>query len=150
MSLKTIIVLYKEKESKITLNLEEITSYSLLKQKILSFYNELNTSFTYHLMAINTSNPYTLLDEENFNQIINEKIEGDELKLFLNKINPEEANNKDDCDYNKIMEENDDDFIIDNEEKYKNDTNKEENKDKNIIDNDINNNINIDKKLKIN
>ena len=151
MSLKTIIVLYKEKESKITLNLEEITSYSLLKQKILSFYNELNTSFTYHLMAINTSSPYTLLDEENFNQIINEKIEGDELKLFLNKINPEEANNKDNSDYNKIMEENDDDFIIDNEKEDKNDSNKKENKDKNIIDNDINNNnIDIDKQLKIN
>ena len=48
MSFKTIIVLYKEKESKISLNLEEITSYALLKQKILSFYNELNTPFTDH------------------------------------------------------------------------------------------------------
>ena len=139
MSLKTIIVLYKETESKISLNLEEITSYTLLKQKILSFYNELNTPFTYHLMAINTSNPYTLLDEENFNQIINEKSEGDELKLFLNKINPEEINNKDD-------DEKDEDFIIDNGEENKNDLNK----DGNIISNDINNNIDIDKQLKIN
>ena len=139
MSFKTIIVLYKETEYKISLNLEEITSYALLKQKILSFYNELNTPFTYHLMAINTSNPYTLLDEENFNQIINEKIEGDELKLFLNKINPEEINNKDD-------DEKDEDFIIDNGEENKNDLNK----DGNIISNDINNNIDIDKQLKIN
>ena len=68
----------------------------------------------------------------------------------MNKINPEEVNNKDDSDYNKILEENDDDFIIDNEEGNKNDLNKEEKKDKNIIDNDINNNINIDKQLKIN
>ena len=145
MSLKTIIVLYKEKESKISLNLEEITSYSLLKQKILSFYNELNTPFTYHLMAINTSNPYTLLEEDNFNQIINEKIEGDDLKLFLNKIIPEEINNIDNYDNN---EEKDEDFIIDNSEE-----NKEENKDNNLNNlniNDMGNNEEIDKQLKIN
>ena len=156
MSQKTIIILYNEKESKIDINLEEINSYSLLKQKILSFYNELNTPFTYHLMAINTSSPYTLLDEENFNQILNEKIEGEELKLFLNKIIPEDTN----IDIIKENNENkidieDDDFIFESGEDDKNNNlniNKEEIKQEEKKEEIINiNNIDDDsKQLKIN
>ena len=161
MSLKTIIILYKEKESKIELNLSEINNYNLLIKHILSFYNESDTVFTFHLMTINSSNPYTLLDEENFNQIMNEEIEGDSLKLFLNKINPEEINadtNNND-DYNiKNVDEKDDDFIIDEgeddnikinkEEIRKEEIKKEEKEKDNII--NINNNDEIDKQLKIN
>ena len=55
MSKKTIIILHNEKESKIELNLEEITSYSILKKQILDFYKESDDNVIYHLMAINSS-----------------------------------------------------------------------------------------------
>ena len=156
MSKRTIIILYKEKESKIELNLEEITSYSILQKKILDFYKESDNNVIYHLMAINSSNPYTLLEEENFNQILNEKIEGEDLKLFLNKINPESIN---DGITNKKVEyasneiNNDEDFIIETDENDNKNKNEQEEK----IDININNNTNIinendgdiDKQLKI-
>ena len=149
MSSKTIIVLYQDKESKIVLNLDEINSYLILKQKILSFYNESNSSFTFHLMAINSSSPYTLLEEDNFKQILNETIEGEDLKIFLNKIIPEEMNNNIE---NKNVED-DEDFIIEegddnNNLNINNEKNKsEEKKDDNL---NINNNNEIDKQIKIN
>ena len=156
MSKKTIIILYKEKESKIELNLEEITSYSILQKKILDFYKESDVNVTYHLMAINSSNPYTLLEEENYNQILNEKIEGEDLKLFLNQINPEIINSDNDnrkVEYASNENNNDEDFIIETEEDVNKNKNKNEQKEK--IDMNINNNINnegdgdIDKQLKI-
>ena len=153
MSLKPIIVLYNEKESNIELNLEEITSYSLLIQKILSFFNESNMSFTYHLMSINTSNPYTLLEEENYKEILNEKIEGEDLKLFLNKINPEDLNsneiinneiNIDNIKNNEGDNGEDEDFILDDDNNNPNNINKKE---ENIINSDNNNEV--DTQLKI-
>ena len=119
MSKKTIIILHNEKESKIELNLEEITSYSILKKKILDFYEESDDNVTYHLMAINSSNPYTLLEEENYNQILNEKIEGEDLKLFLNKISPESINNDNSnrkVEYASNEFNNDEDFVIETDE----------------------------------
>ena len=153
MSLKPIIVLYNEKESNIELNLEEITSYSLLIQKILSFFNESNMSFTYHLMSINTSNPYTLLEEENYKEILNEKIEGEDLKLFLNKINPEDLNsneiinneiNIDNIKNNEGDNEEEEDFILDDDNNNPNNINRKE---ENIINSDNNNEV--DTQLKI-
>ena len=121
MSSKTIILLYKEQESKIDINLSEINTYSLLLKHILSFYNESDIMYTFHLMAINSSTPYTLLDEENFNQIMNEEIQDDHLKLFLNKINPTDMN-----DDIKDADEKDDDFVIDEGDDDNNKINKEE------------------------
>ena len=115
-------MLFKEKETKIELNLEEITSYAILKEKILDFFKESDTNIIYHIMAINSSNPYTLLEEENFSQILNEKIEGEDLKLFLNKINPVEINNDmNTTEQNRKVEyalnvNDDEDFVIENDE----------------------------------
>ena len=153
MSSKTIILLYKEQESKIDINLSEINTYSLLLKHILSFYNESDIMYTFHLMAINSSTPYTLLDEENFNQIMNEEIQDDHLKLFLNKINPTDMN-----DDIKDADEKDDDFVIDegdddnnkiNKEEVKQEEKKQEEKENDNKIN-INNNDEIDKQLKIN
>jgi len=160
MSKKTIIILHNEKESKIELNLEEITSYSILKKKILDFYEESDDNVTYHLMAINSSNPYTLLEEENYNQILNEKIEGEDLKLFLNKISPESINNDNSnrkVEYASNEFNNDEDFVIETDENDDKNKNEKEEKIDININNNINNNINInnegdsdvDKQLKI-
>ena len=171
MSKKPIIILYNEKESKIELNLEEITSYSMLQKTILDFYKEADTNVIYHIMAINSSNPYTLLEEENYSQILNEKIEGEDLKLFLNKINPEMINsdidntntntntnntNKRIVEYASNDNNNDEDFFIETEENDNKEKNEKEEKEEKIdINININNNINndgdgdIDKQLKI-
>ena len=156
MSQKSIIVLYNEKESKIELNLEEITSYSILLNKILSFYKEPSTS-SYHLMAINSSSPYTLLDEENYSKILNEKIVDDDLKLFLNKLNQDNINNdlsqnKSSNEYKSIEdavydEAEDEDFVIENDESNKDEIKLEEKKDE--IENINNNSNDIDTQLKI-
>ena len=156
MSQKSIIVLYNEKESKIELNLEEITSFSILLNTILSFYNEPKTS-SYHLMAINSSSPYTLLDDENYSKILNEKIVDDDLKLFLNKLNQDDTNqNKSSNEYKSIEdavynEADDEDFVIENDESNKDVIKPEEKKEENVNINIINNNnINeIDTQLKI-
>ena len=144
-------MLFKEKETKIELNLEEITSYAILKEKILDFFKESDTNIIYHIMAINSSNPYTLLEEENFSQILNEKIEGEDLKLFLNKINPDEINNDMNTnEQNRKVEyalnvNDDEDFVIENDEDDNKRENEQEEK-KEINDNDGD----IDKQLKIN
>ena len=144
-------MLFKEKETKIELNLEEITSYAILKEKILDFFKESDTNIIYHIMAINSSNPYTLLEEENFSQILNEKIEGEDLKLFLNKINPDEINNDmNTIEQNRKVEyalnvNDDEDFVIENDEDDNKRENEQEEK-KEINDNDGD----IDKQLKIN
>ena len=144
-------MLFKEKETKIELNLEEITSYAILKEKILDFFKESDTNIIYHIMAINSSNPYTLLEEENFSQILNEKIEGEDLKLFLNKINPDEINNDmNTTEQNRKVEyalnvNDDEDFLIENDEDDNKRENEQEEK-KEINDNDGD----IDKQLKIN
>ena len=159
MSQKSIIVLYNEKESKIELNLEEITSYTILLNKILSFYKEPKTS-SYHLMAINSSSPYTLLEEENYSKILNEKIVDDDLKLFLNKLNQDDISQNKSNNENKTIEDvvyneaDDEDFVIENDESNKDIIKPEEKKEENENVNNINiiNNINIneiDTQLKI-
>jgi hypothetical protein len=111
-------------------------------------------------MAINSSNPYTLLEEENYNQILNEKIEGEELKLFLNKISPESINNDNSnrkVEYASNEFNNDEDFVIETDENDDKNKNEKEEKIDININNNINNNINInnegdsdvDKQLKI-
>ena len=149
-------MLFKEKETKIELNLEEITSYAILKEKILDFFKESDTNIIYHIMAINSSNPYTLLEEENFSQILNEKIEGEDLKLFLNKINPVEINNDmNTTEQNRKVEyalnvNDDEDFVIENDEDDNKHENEQEEKKEININNDNNNDDDIDKQLKIN
>ena len=46
-------------------------------------------------MTINSLEPYTLLDANNYMQIMKEQIIGDDLKLFSNKINIDPIENTD-------------------------------------------------------
>ena len=146
---KIITILYNNNETKIEINLNEVISLSSLKEKILSFLKETNDSSSYNLMSINTSNPYTLLDEENYSQILKEEIVGEDLKLFLNKnnIDIDDSNNINmdiNKDNNKIEENlydnnDDDDLVIEKEE--------EENSNNNINNNDEINQLKINENI---
>ena len=161
MSQKTIIILYNGVETKMEINLEEINNYDLLMDKIHPIITDFNPSTCYNLMAINTSEPYTILDSDNYMKIMQEQISGDDLKLFLNKINidsnentdnnnnpPLESNNV--VDLGQDGDDDDEDFVIEKEEEKKENENiniTNEEKDKNNIDKDskIDENININK-----
>ena len=69
MSKKTIIILYNGVETKMEINLEEINNYDLLMEKIHPIITDFNPSTVYNLMAINTSDPYIILDSDNFMKI---------------------------------------------------------------------------------
>ena len=159
MSQKTMSVLYNGIENKLDINLEETNTYELLMMKMHSIITDFNPSLTYNLMTINTSEPYTLLDSDNYMKIMKEEIVGDNLKLFLNKINMDFIDNSDNLNdasplNNNVNsgqdeDEDDDDFIIEQDENNKNENKEEikEEKDKNNIDKDskIDENININK-----
>ena len=150
MSQKTIIILYNGVETKMEINLEETNNYDLLMDKIHPIITDFNPSTCYNLMAINTSEPYTILDSDNYMKIMQEQISGDDLKLFLNKINidsnentdnnnnpPLESNNV--VDLGQDGDDDDEDFVIEKEEEKKENENiniTNEEKDKNNIDKD--------------
>ena len=147
MSQKTISVLYNGIENKLEINLEETNTYELLMMKMHSIITDFNPSLTYNLMTINTSEPYTLLDSDNYMKIMKEEIAGDNLKLFLNKINIDSIDNSDNLNdapsplNNNVNsgqdeDEDDDDFIIEQDENNKNENKeeiKEEKENNNII-----------------
>ena len=164
MSQKTILIFYSGEEKKLEINIDETNSYDLFMVKIHSLINDYDSSKTYQLMAINTSEPYTLLSEDNYMKIMKENINDDDLKLFLDKkdINSDENNENNQntninnppvpaiIPDNKINEnedeDDDEDFVIEKE-------NKED--EKNEKDKNENNKINeeskeeIDKQIKI-
>ena len=83
-------------------------------------------------MPINTSMPYILIDQNNFINIISEKIKDENLKLFMNKKEKEdETENNNDLNMRKENEnkrkkdDNDDDFSDNEEEIILNKENKE-------------------------
>lgn len=164
MSQKTVIILYNGEETKMEFNLEEINTYDLLMSKIQSTINENNPSLHYNLMAINSLEPYTLIEQDNYMKIMKEQINEGDLKIFFNKIDMNEIdnigneNNSTDPPpaSNKIFEveanneDDDNEFVIENGD----DENKENNKNENINKNeDIKKEISKEedeKQLKIN
>jgi hypothetical protein len=119
MSQKRVIILYNGEETKMEFNLEETNTYDLLMHKIQSHINDCDPSFHYNLMAINTSEPYTLVESDNYMKIMEEKIPDGDLKLFFNKIDMNAIDN--------LNVDDDDDFVIENGQK------KEEKKEDKII-----------------
>ena len=166
-----IIVTYNAKEILIELENKEFDVFDSFIKILSEKTGEQNILNNFVLMPINTSMPYILIDENNFKNIIEEKIENDNLKLFMNKKEITEEEEKDDelilnskYSNNKINNDNEDDFS-DNEEEKEIGDNKEDNinkeivtdiKEKNFDDNDedemmenlnIKNEINIKKEL---
>ena len=153
MSKKTLIILYNEKETKLEIDLEEVNTYELLMTKMHSIITDYNPSLIYNLMTINSLEPYTLLDANNYMQIMKEQIIGDDLKLFLNKINIDPIENTDNMvdapsASNNIIDnfgqneddDDDEDFIIEKDEDNKIENKEEEKKDNiNIINEEISN-----------
>ena len=163
MSQKTLIILYNGVETNLEINLEEVNKYELLMEKVHPIITDYNPSNSYNLMAINSSEPYTILDEDNYLKIMNQEINGENLKLFLNKINLDFNENTDNIQNinnpppssNNIVEtvvneDDDDDFVIEKDEEKKeneniniiNEEKSKENKENNIT---IEENININK-----
>ena len=166
-----IIVTYNAKEILIELENKEFDVFDSFIEILSKKTGEQNILNNFVLMPINTSMPYILIDENNFKNIIEEKIENDNLKLFMNKKEITEEEEKDDDlilnnknSNNKKNNDNEDDFS-DNEEEKEIGNNKENNlnneivndiKEKNFDDNDedemmenlnIKNEINIKKEL---
>ena len=145
MSQKTVIILYNGEETKMEFNLEEINTYDLLMNKIQSTINENNPSLHYNLMAINSSEPYTLIEQDNYMKIMQEQINEGDLKIFFNKIDMNEIenigneNNSTDPPpaSNKIfeveanIEDDDNEFVIENGDDEKKENNKNDNINKN-------------------
>lgn len=160
MAQKTVIILYNGVEINLEINLEQINKYELLMEKLYSTITDYNPSNSYNLMAINSTEPYTLVDEGNYLKIMNEEINGENLKLFLNKIsldsnentdNTQNINNPPSSSNNiaqkvVIDDDGDDDFEIEKEEENK------ENENINIIneEKDKENNIQIEENININ
>ena len=113
MSTKKINVLFKGKEKVFEINLGENNTYESFLKKI---NEEFQRSDTYQLMAMNCSEQFAILNQENYLRILNEDIpEG--LKLFMSEIvKAPEAIPPVTKTSNTIEkgEEDDEDFIIEN------------------------------------
>ena len=125
------------------INLEEINSYDLLMAKVIPLIKDYNSSKSYNLIALNTNEEFTILDENNYMNVMKEdSIKGDILQLYIDKKSINSENNKG---------KNNDDLI---EEKDNENGDKKENENENFeskeeieiqlkIDENINKNINI-------
>ena len=149
MTHKTLIILYNGVETNLEINLNEINSYESLMNQIHPIITDYSPEMTYNLMAINSSEPYTILEHDNYMKILNEEIKGENLKLFLNKINLDSIQKEDEppsaeninnppppplvvniADINE--DDEDDDFIIEKDEE-KMEEKKEDEKINNIL-----------------
>ena len=128
MEVKRINVLYQGKEKILDLNEEDYNTFDSFMKKIK---DEFNLTQIYQLMAMNSSEQFLILTQDNYMKVLNEDIpEG--VKLFMSEmvkasegVNIIEEENKE-----KINEE-DDDFVIENENIENNNINIEEEKIKN-------------------
>ena len=128
MEVKRINVLYQGKEKILELNQEDYNTFDSFMKKIK---DEFNLTQIYQLMAMNSSEQFLILTQDNYMKVLNEDIpEG--LKLFMSEmvkasegVNIIEEENKE-----KINEE-DDDFVIENDNIENNNINIEEEKIKN-------------------
>ena len=128
MEVKRINVLYQGKEKILEFNQEDYNTFDSFMKKIK---DEFNLTQIYQLMAMNSSEQFLILTQDNYMKVLNEDIpEG--LKLFMSEmvkasegVNIIEEENKE-----KINEE-DDDFVIENDNIENNNINIEEEKTKN-------------------
>ncbi len=116
MSEKVVVISYKGQETKLEINLEITNTYNLFMTKIRSIITDYNTSNTYNIMTTNTAEPYTLLNDDNYMKVMKEEINGEDLQLFLDKVDVSAIGN----DENDNDEE-DEDFVIENSEEKKED-----------------------------
>ncbi len=129
MEVKRINVLYQGKEKILEFNQEDYNTFDSFMKKIK---DEFNLTQIYQLMAMNSSEQFLILTQDNYMKVLNEDIpEG--LKLFMSEmvkasegVNIIEEENKE-----KINEE-DDDFVIENDNIENKNINIEEEKIKNV------------------
>ena len=143
MSVKKIIVLYKNEEKTFEIDLQENHTYESFLKKINEEFKRTNT---YQLMAMNSSEQYAILNSDNFLQILNEDVpEG--LKLFMSEMvkAPEMMNSNDEQSKDNKeeinAEEDDEDFVIENTQINEEIKNNDTEKDKKSEDNGENKNI---------
>jgi hypothetical protein len=143
MSVKKIIVLYKNEEKTFEIDLQENHTYESFLKKINEEFKRTNT---YQLMAMNSSEQYAILNSDNFLQILNEDVpEG--LKLFMSEMvkAPEMMNSNDERSKDNKeeinAEEDDEDFVIENTQINEEIKNNDTEKDKKSEDNGENKNI---------
>ena len=128
MEVKRINVLYQGKEKILEFNQEDYNTFDSFMKKIK---DEFNLTQIYQLMAMNSSEQFLILTQDNYMKVLNEDMPED-LKLFMSEmvkasegVNIIEEENKE-----KINEE-DDDFVIENDNIENNNINIEEEKTKN-------------------
>ena len=114
MSEKVVVISYKGKETKVEINLDITNTYSLFMSKISSIITDYNTSNTYNIMTTNTAEPYTLLNDDNYMKVMKEELNGEDLQLFLDKVDMSAIENNEN---ENIIE--DDDFVIEKSEEKK-------------------------------
>ena len=126
------VLLYKGIEKIIELNQEDYSAFESFMKKIK---DEFEQTETYQLMAMNSSEQFLILTQDNYIKVLNENIpEG--LKLFMSQIvkTSDGIITQDEENKKKTNEENDDDFVIEKEninieqEKTKNEVEENENK----------------------
>ena len=159
MSTKKINVLFKGNEKTFEIDLQENNTYDLFVKKI---NQEFNRNQVYQLMAMNSKEPYIILNEDNYLSILNEDIEGG-LKIFMSEVvktqdlsntRLEVINNQKEKEEEKDEKEDDEVFIIEEGQENPNISNNinieqekinEENHDSNEIKEEEKNNENEDK-----
>ena len=96
MSRKLIAIINDDKETILDINLEETNSYDLLMNKVIPLIKDYNPSKSYNIYAINTKEDFTLLDENNYMNVMKEdSIKGDILQLYIDKKIIKSENNND-------------------------------------------------------
>ena len=127
MSTKKINVLFKGNEKTFEIDLQENSTYDLFVKKI---NQEFNRNEVYQLMAMNSKEPFVILNEDNYLNILNEDIEGG-LKIFMSEVvktqdlsntRLEVINNEKEKE-EKDEKEDDDDFIIEEGQENSNNIN---------------------------
>ena len=134
-----IIVSYNLNEISIELERNSFHIFDIFLKKLSEKTGEKNIINDFELMPVNTSMAYILIDEDNFQNIIEENLAEEKLKIFMKKKekNDEEENITDTIlnsnHKNKIKndDEDDDDFSDHNDEDIIN-TDEEKNSKNNI------------------
>ena len=142
-------VSYNQNEFLIELNENELNIYDIFIKLLSEKTGEENIINDFLLMPVNTNMPYILIDENNFENILEENHLEENIKIFMNKKekNEEEEeeneqndfilNNKNNNNKNEIKKKSSDDFDDDFSDEDNNDKD-----DKNIIQKENKENIN--------
>ena len=151
-----IEILYKGTEFQIELNKEnEKYNYDLFLENLKEKITDFSEKSTLKLMTINTKEPYLLINENNFEDIINHERNGNNLKIIVNLT---QNNLKNPQINNSSFEKKESDFRyekdlsnenINNENKISNkiedDNLKNLNEDNKTVNNEIDNNNSVQK-----